>query len=322
MAEPFAPTVLDAALHGLARAAPADPAPAAMAAPEPPRAKVPAARQWLRDLLLVAVLGGLVALAWQVGERGWVRPQEDLGYWIGVAGGSMMLALFVYPLRKYAGWMRRLGKVKGWFWFHLVMGVAGPWLVLVHAGFRTGSLNAAVALYSMAIVVVSGVVGRFLFVRLNSRLEEAQVALQAVRRRARLDDEGGEGSALHYAPGVEQRLRDFEARELEGAPRRLRDLRQVVLLPMQRRVLLWRCLRELRRPLAARAAAGRWGRDELARRRRRVHRLVDDHLEAVVRVARQQAFARVFALWHVAHLPFIVLLVISAVVHVVAVHAY
>jgi len=30
----------------------------------------------------------------------------------------------------------------------------------------------------------------------------------------------------------------------------------------------------------------------------------------------------VFALWHVAHLPFVVLLVISAVVHVVAVHAY
>ena len=34
------------------------------------------------------------------------------------------------------------------------------------------------------------------------------------------------------------------------------------------------------------------------------------------------AFERVFALWHVAHLPFVYLLVISAVVHVVAVHAY
>jgi hypothetical protein len=43
---------------------------------------------------------------------------------------------------------------------------------------------------------------------------------------------------------------------------------------------------------------------------------------AVVRVAQYTAYERVFALWHVAHLPFVYLLVISAVVHVVAVHAY
>jgi hypothetical protein len=42
----------------------------------------------------------------------------------------------------------------------------------------------------------------------------------------------------------------------------------------------------------------------------------------VVRVAQYNAYERVFALWHVAHLPFVYLLVISAVVHVIAVHAY
>lgn len=323
MADSFAPTVVDAtrvmaadtvdAPEGVAAAS----ASAAVARGRGPKGL---RAQWLRDLLLVAILGGLVALAWQVGEAGWVRPQERLGYWVGVAGASMMLLLFLYPLRKYAGWMRRIGKVKTWFWFHLVMGVLGPWLVLVHAAFRTGSLNATVALYSMAIVVASGVVGRFLYVRLNSRLEDAQDALRAVHRRGRLADEGP--SALHYAPAVERRLRRFEARELDRAPRRLRDLRQVLFLPLQQRHALWRCLRELRGPLAARAAAGRWSDDELVRRRRRAQRLVEDHLEAVVQVARRQAFGRVFALWHIAHLPFIYLLVISAVVHVVAVHAY
>jgi hypothetical protein len=328
MTDSFSPNVADARLLGAG-----DPSaverpngsPAAAAARPANRAGT---HQWLRDVLLVVALAGLVALAWQISEQDWVRPQERLGYWVGVAGASMMLLLFLYPLRKYAGWMRRLGNVKGWFWFHLLMGVLGPWLILVHAAFRTGSLNATVALYSMAIVVASGVVGRFLYVRLNSHLGEAVATLHAVQRRGRLAAERGEGgdgagpSALHYAPAVEQRLRAFEARELGGEPRRLRDLRQVLLLPMQRRFALWRCLHDLRAPLAARAAAGRWSADELARRRRRAERLVDDHLEAVVLVARRQAFGRVFALWHVAHLPFIYLLVISAVVHVIAVHAY
>ena len=322
MTDAFAPTVADATLLEAC-------APSAMherndssPAPSAPSRGQPGARQWLRDVMLVVGLAGLIWLAWQIGEQGWVQPQERLGYWIGVAGASMLLLLFLYPLRKYVGWMRRLGNVKGWFWFHLLMGVFGPWLVLVHAGFSTGSLNAAVALYSMAIVVASGVIGRFLYVRLNSHVEDALATLHAVQRRGRLAEEGGGPSALHYASAVERRLQHFETRELGGAARRLRDLRQVTLLPLQRRFALWRCLHDLRAPLAARAAAGRWSGDELARRRRRTERLVDDHLGAVVRVAQRQAFGRVFALWHVAHLPFIYLLVISAVVHVIAVHAY
>jgi hypothetical protein len=42
----------------------------------------------------------------------------------------------------------------------------------------------------------------------------------------------------------------------------------------------------------------------------------------VVRVAQYSAYERLFALWHLAHLPFVYLLIISAVVHVIAVHAY
>lgn len=322
MADSFAPTVADARLLAAGDPAAVDEPNSSPAAASARVAARAGPRQWLRDALLLVSLAGLIALAWQISEWGWVRPQERLGYWVGVAGASMMVLLFLYPLRKYAGWMRRLGKVKGWFWFHLAMGVAGPWLILVHAAFRTGSLNATVALYSMAVVVASGVVGRFLYVRLNSHLEDALAALQAVQRRGRLAEEGGGASALHYAPAVERRLKDFETRELGGAPRRLRDLRQVLLLPLQCRFALWRCLHDLRSPLAARAAAGRWSADELARRRRRAQRLIDDHLQAVVLVAHRQAFGRVFALWHVAHLPFIYLLVISAVVHVIAVHAY
>lgn len=80
-----------------------------------------------------------------------------------------------------------------------------------------------------------------------------------------------------------------------------------------------RCRRLLRRQLAT---AGDDPRQARAQRLRRASRLVDRCLGAVVRVSQFTAWARVFALWHVAHVPFVVLLVVSAVVHVVAVHAY
>ena len=42
----------------------------------------------------------------------------------------------------------------------------------------------------------------------------------------------------------------------------------------------------------------------------------------MVRVAQFSTYERVFALWHLLHLPFVYLLLITALFHVFAVHAY
>jgi hypothetical protein len=273
------------------------------------------------DLVLYAVLTLLVTAAWQIGRLQWFKPNDDVSYWIAVAGGSMMLALFSYPLRKYVRFMQGLGKVKWWFWVHLFLGIAGPWLILVHSSFHVGSLNAGVALYSMVVVVLSGVVGRFIYVRINRGLDGERTSLNDLRERAGMVESDAR-SKLHFAPEVKARLLDFELRELRANPGWLTHLRQVTVLPLQQMLVRQRCAAALRRRIREMAAEQGWAPGDLQRRRRRSLRLVDRYLDAVARVAQYSAYERMFALWHLAHLPFVYLLIISAVVHVVAVHAY
>jgi hypothetical protein len=273
------------------------------------------------DVHLYALLAALTWAAWQINQLGLFKANDDTSYWIAVAGGSMMLALFVYPLRKYLRIMRGLGKVKAWFWFHLVMGIGGPWLILVHSGFHVGSLNAGVALYSMLVVVCSGVVGRFIYVRIHRGLDGERTSLRELRQRAGFVESNAR-SRLHFSPQVEARLLAFEQHELSAEPTWATHVRQVTVLPAQQWVTFCRCVVELRGPLQELAARHDWSPGDLQRRRRRARRLVHRYLDAVVRVAQYTAYERVFALWHLAHLPFIYLLVISAVVHVIAVHAY
>lgn len=244
-------------------------------------------RQGTRDLGLVAGLLGGVVGAWWLSRQGLFRSGDDLSYWIAVAGGSMMLLVFLYPLRKHLPAARRWGAARGWLWAHIAFGLLGPWLILLHSTFRIGSLNAGVALASMAVVVLSGVVGRFLYVRVNQDLA-------AERRTLR-------GLTQPEAPPVEAELAAFERMALE----RHGDLYRLVRLPWLRRRAEQRCRPHLR---------GAGTRDARLRVRQR--------LAAAQRVAQVGAWERLFALWHVAHLPFVVLLVVSAVVHVVAVHAY
>lgn len=294
------------------------------AAPSPPADEQDDARgagTTYHDLLIYVGLAGLIASAWWVSRLGLFRPSDDTSYWIAVAGGSMMLILFAYPLRKYMKFMQRFGKVKWWFWLHLGLGLAGPWLILVHAGFQVGSLNAAVALYSMVTVVISGVVGRFIHVRVHRGLNGERTSLARLRERAGLVESEAR-SRLHFAPKVEARLLAFEQRELEAAPGWRTYLRQAILLPAQGLLTRRRCMRDLRERLVERAAEKGRGEDDRRRRERRAGKLVERYLNAVVKVAQFTAYERLFALWHVAHLPFVYLLVISAVVHVIAVHAY
>lgn len=286
-----------------------------------PRRTAAGTRPGRGDLLLYLLLSGLVAAAWHISHLQLFKSSDDTSYWIAVTGGSMMLLLFSYPLRKHFRFMHRLGKVKWWFWLHLFLGIAGPWLILVHSGFHVGSLNAGVALYSMGIVVASGVIGRFIYVRVHRGLDGQRMSLSELRARAYLRESDAR-SHLHFSPAVEAALLAFEEHELRAKPGWPTYLRQVTFLPLQRQVAYRRCRGELRRSLRAVALERQWTDDDLKRRERRLRRLVDRYLDAVVRVAQYTAYERVFALWHLAHLPFIYLLVISAVVHVFAVHAY
>lgn len=279
-------------------------------------------RQPMRgDLALYLMLTVLVGMAWQISRSGLLKPNSDASYWIAVAGGSMMALLFSYPLRKYFGFMRGLGKVKWWFWLHLFLGIAGPWLILVHSSFHIGSLNAGVAIVSMGIVVASGVIGRFIYVRIHRGLHGEQTSLEALRQRAGMVESDAR-SRLHFLPAVEARLLAFEQRELRASPTWLTHLRQVSVLPLQQQLAYLRCVAQARTRLRELAAERHWSPAERQRRERHVRRLAGRYLNAVVRVAQYSAYERLFALWHMAHLPFVYLLIVSALVHVIAVHAY
>jgi hypothetical protein len=255
------------------------------------------------DTVVYVVLAALVWATWQVSQMGLFKAGDDVGYWMGVAGGVMMLLLFSYPLRKHFRFAHSWGKVKWWFLVHMLLGVGGPLLILLHSTFRIGSLNAGVALYSMLIVAGSGVVGRFIYARVNRGLRGEQTELKELQVRARMDQ-------------------DFEQAELQAKEGWITHLRRVFWLPFRQWWLYRQCVAELDRSIRALAIRGGWTPQERLRRSKRTKKMAHRYIMAVVRVAQYTAYARLFSLWHVAHIPFVYLLIISAIVHVVAVHAY
>lgn len=273
------------------------------------------------DVAVLLAVSLLVWLAWEISHRGYFTAGDDVGYWIGVMGGVLMLLLFSYPLRKHLRFTHRWGKMKFWLWLHVFLGVMGPMLILVHSTFRVGSLNAGVALYSMIVVALSGVVGRFIYARVNRGLHGEKTNLRELTSLAGLHQSDA-NSKLSFAPAVVTRLKAFSDGETSPRPNFGACLRRVFWLPLVNRITYHACLTELRKPLQELALLSGWDGNSVSKRERLAHKLVKRHLDSVVRVAQYTAYERLFSLWHVAHIPFVYLLVVSAIVHVFAVHIY
>ena len=122
-----------------------------------------------------------LGLGWLLRDYGLIDAKDGLGYWLGILGGSMMLVLILYPLRKRIRALRFLGRTTHWFKAHMILGILGPVLVLYHSNFQLGSFNSRVALYCMLLVAGSGVIGRHIYARIHSGLYGKKTNLEELR---------------------------------------------------------------------------------------------------------------------------------------------
>jgi hypothetical protein len=128
------------------------------------------------NLLLAGFVGALVA-------GGLAIPSHPFsgslaGHAVGAAGAALMACTLIYPFRKRV--LKRKGR-KNPLGPHVFFGLAGPALVLLHAGNDPASLIGVLAYLSLLLVVLSGVVGRFLFKKVNRSLKEQRSELAGLR---------------------------------------------------------------------------------------------------------------------------------------------
>jgi hypothetical protein len=266
--------------------------------------------------LLVFVLVGLsMWVAYKVATGTYYTPRSNFGFYLGVVGSVMMLGLLAYPLRKHVRFMHRWGALKNWFRIHMIMGIVGPILVLFHSTFHLRSTNATVALFSMLGVVISGIIGRFIYTKIHYGLYGRRATLGKIQSEFAGHSNDAK-SRLHFAPRVEQWLQSFERDSMQLDRSFTSHLFSPLTIGLKRSILAFRCARELRRILKSeRHPEFRGGASDAIR-------LSSSYLRECERVAQFSTYERFFSLWHMLHVPLIYLLAASTIFHIVAAYMY
>lgn len=90
------------------------------------------------------------------------RAGDQFSVWLGVGGTALMLVAAIYPAFRRVRVFRWLAANTMWFDIHLMAGLIGPLFVVLHSALRLGSW-VSIPFWTMMIVVVSGVMGRYLY---------------------------------------------------------------------------------------------------------------------------------------------------------------
>lgn len=113
-------------------------------------------------LVLAAVYVGYAVLSEPSGGH-------PFGHWLGIIGTLLMIVTeTMYSVRKRTRLLNRFGPVRHWLSFHVVTGLVGPFLVLMHTGLEFRGL-AGVTFALTVLVVLSGFIGRYLYARLRTQ---------------------------------------------------------------------------------------------------------------------------------------------------------
>lgn len=110
-------------------------------------------------------------------------PSSRWGHGLGIIGSVLMLLNFLYSWRKRNEFNEKFGRLKVWLEFHMFVGLFGPTLILYHSAFKLQGIVAVVCFVSMIIVVLSGIIGRYIYVQIPRHINGAEFSLSELQER-------------------------------------------------------------------------------------------------------------------------------------------
>ena len=119
-----------------------------------------------------------------------LRPAGHWGHGVGIIATAFMMLNFIYPLRKRSKLLAGKGAIRSWLDFHMFVGFMSPLVIAFHAAFQSNNQLATGTAMALLIVVLTGIVGRFIYGMVPAKggkaLELSDVLGRWERLRARL----------------------------------------------------------------------------------------------------------------------------------------
>ncbi len=232
-----------------------------------------------------------------------LKPSGSFGHGYGIAGSLMMIAgVGVYMIRKRTRWFGSWGYVRHWLELHIFLCALGPVLVLFHTAFKFGGL-VAVSFWSMVAVVISGVIGRFIYVQIPHTIQGQELDIKELNDMSE-DLTHTLKSRFLINENILSRLESITATDKYKRIKLGTSLGFILKDYFDIKFILRQMNREL-------VSAG------LTKlQKREILRVIKNKLILARRIGLLRTMQKMFNYWHIFHLPFAIAMFVIMIIHV------
>lgn len=233
-----------------------------------------------------------------------LKPSGLMGHGLGIVGTLLIvIGVFGYMIRKRNKSLARLGVLKYWLEFHIFLCTLGPIMVLFHTAFKFGGI-VSISFWSMVAVVASGVIGRFIYNQIPRTIQGRELSLGEIREgKSMISKRISELIPLHFEiiePLISGSEKKFTANESIKS-----TLRSLWLNWIEDQKKLIQIKNILRKYIKS------------SKQIKELTQLIKSELSMERRIQRLKVMQELFRYWHIAHLPFAIIMLVIMLIHVV-----
>ena len=231
-----------------------------------------------------------------------LKPSGLIGHGIGIIGSLLIIiGVFGYMARKRFRFLLRVGVLKYWLEFHIFLCTLGPVLILYHTTFKFGGI-VSISFWSMIAVVISGVIGRFIYIQIPRTIEGREMSLNELN-----------SMKVNFYDELENRYH-IDSEIIVWLNPTLLDKSSLsegnLLVRIFKRVRLEnKIIRQLRFKLKT---------ENISKKNfKKIIKLIKSEIILSRRIAWLSTMQNYLRYWHVAHLPFALIMLVIMIVHVI-----
>ena len=234
------------------------------------------------------------------------KPSGLIGHGLGIIGSFMMiLGVAIYMIRKRVRSLVNFGYLKYWLELHIFLCTLGPVLVLYHTAFKFGGI-VAVSFWSMVAVVLSGIIGRFIYVQIPRTIQGQEVSV------SELNEISGDLTYMLRKKYSTYRIEDRVIDRLESfftAGKYSDKSAGVNILILVKEYFVMKMkLWKLKRQLSSNGVKGKHLKD--------IIKIIKSRIILNRRIGMLRSMQKLFKYWHVIHLPFAITMFVIMLVHI------
>jgi hypothetical protein len=220
-------------------------------------------------------------------RHNWFKPSGIYGQGLGILGTIMItFGVSIYIARKRYNFLAKYIRLKYLLEFHIFLCTLGPILILFHTAFKFGGI-VSIAFWSMVAVVLSGVIGRFIYIQIPRTIEGRALSLNEVKNM-----KTDLTVVLSEKYKLDQHLVDMI----------------VSYTNEQNATGNYISTRSLRKELKSKNIPGN--------DRKAILKMVKNEMSLARKIRRLETMQRLFKYWHVAHMPFALIMLVIVIIHI------